>query len=55
MAISFMLIEHINTQLIDHINIVKLQFIRKYSDDLHKLLMSLKEHIISQTSQDKSY
>ena len=50
-----MLIEHPNAQLIDHINIIKLQSERKYSDDSHELLMSLKVHIVSHSSQDKTF
>ena len=42
-----MLIEYPNAQLIDHINIIKLQCKRKYLDNSHKLLMSLKEQIIN--------
>ena len=51
-----MLIEHPNAQLIDHINIIIiLEYERKYSDDSHRLLMTFKEHIINNISQDKSY
>ena len=35
-----MLIEHPNAQLIDHINIIILEYERKYSDDSHRLLMT---------------
>ena len=46
-AIDFMPIDHPNMQLIDHINIIKSECERKYSDDSNKLLMSLRDQIIN--------
>ena len=46
-AIDFMPIDHPNTQLLDHINIIKSECEQKYSDDSNKLLMSLRDQIIN--------